>query len=227
MHDGLSELRAQVVDRLLRAGVSCGLNYQPGALGELMDLKAGVETASKWAATSYELHAAAANWSEELDRKVKREIAAMNLTAKDWDGDAPFTAFQNPQIPGPFSYSGDGLVQRVLFKVELWSAPDVGGIVRAYFSDDQTGWTTKPRLVIDFANVGGSPRLVAMHRTCPRCKTTAIGKTGGLCDYETRRGVPCMDGLLFGGGLAFDRGVLRGSERLVQPDARWAALMER
>ena len=48
-----------------------------------------------------------------------------------------------------------------------------------------------------------------------------------MCDYESRRGAPWLDGLLFEGGLAFDRGVIRGSERLVQAQPKWAALMER
>jgi hypothetical protein len=192
-----------------------------------MDLKAGVEIAAKWAVTSYELHSASANWSDDVESRVNDELASLNLTEADWEGDAPFTAFENPLIPGPSSYPGDVLVQRVLFKVEAWSAPDVGGITRGFFSDDQTGWTTKPKLALDFADVAGRARLVAMHRPCPRCKTTTVGKTGGLCDYTSRSGVPCMDGLLFEGGLAFDRGALQGSERLVDPDPKWAALMDR
>jgi hypothetical protein len=193
-----------------------------------MDLKAGADIAAKWAAISYELHTASAAWSDEVDRRVKEELASLFLTEDEWDGDAPFTAFENPLLPNSSSYPGDDvLVQRVLFKVEAWSAPDIGGIARGFFSDDQTGWTTKPSLVLDFADVGRSPRLVAMYHPCPRCKTTSIGKTGGLCDYTSRSGVPCMDGLLFEGGLAFDRGTLQGGERLVEPDAKWAGLMER
>ena len=193
-----------------------------------MDLKAGSDIAAKWAATSHELHTAAANWSDDVDRRVKEELASLLLTERDWGGDAPFTPFENPGLPNSSSYPGDNvLVQRVLFKVEAWSAPDVGGITRGFFSDDQKGWTTKPWLVVDFANVGGSPRVIAMHRPCPRCKTTALGKTGGLCDYTSGSDVPCMNGLLFEGGLAFDRGDLQCSERLVEPHAKWAPLMER
>ena len=193
-----------------------------------MDLKAGVDIARRWAATSYELRTAAANWSDDVDRRVKEELASLLLTERDWDGDAPFSAFEYPRLPGPSSYPGDDvLVQRVLFKVETWSAPDVGGIARGFFSDDQKGWTTKPKLVVDFANLGASPRVIAMHRPCPRCKTTTVGKTGGLCDDTLRSDVPCMDDLLFEGGLAFDRGDLQCSERLVEPHAKWAPLMER
>ena len=191
-------------------------------------MKTGIDTAAKWAATSYELHTASAAWSDDVDRRVTEELASLLLTERDWNGDAPFTAFENPLLPHPCGYPGcDILVQRVLFKVEVWSAPDIGGIARGFFSDDQKGWTTKPKLVLDFADVGGSLRLVAMHRPCPRCKTTSIGKTGGLCDYTSRTDVPCMDGLLFEGGLAFDRGALQGGERLVEPDAKWTGLMER
>ena len=108
------------------------------------------------------------------------------------------------------------------FKVETWLVPDVGGIACGFFSDDQKGWTTKPKLVVDFADLGASPRVIALHRPCPRCKTTTVGKTGGLCDYTSRSDVPCIDGLLFEGGLAFDRGDLQCSERLVEPHAKWA-----
>ena len=195
--------------------------------GPRMDLKTGVDIAASWAATSFELHVASAHWSDEVDRKVEAGLASMNLTEEDWHGDAPFTAFENPRLPGPYSYPGDVLVERVLFKVEVWSAPDVGGIARAYFSGDQLGWTTKPKLVLDYAELAGRPRLIAMHRPCPGCKTTTVGKTGGPCDYRTRSGTSCVNGLLFEGGLTFDRGELLGSERLVQPDAKWLVLMER
>ena len=54
-----------------------------------------------------------------MDRRVKEELASLLLTERDWDGDAPFTAFENPLLPHPSGYPGDDvLVQRVLFKVE-------------------------------------------------------------------------------------------------------------
>jgi len=192
-----------------------------------MDLSIGTDIVKKWAALSYELGAACADWSLEVGRRVDEELATMHLTGRAWEGEAPFTIFANPRLPGPSSYPGDILVERVLFKVERWSAPDIGGVVRGYLSGDQEGWTTRPELVLDFADVGGVPRLVAMHRPCPRCKTTAVGKTGGVCDYETRSGIPCLDGLLFEGGLSFDRGQLEGGERFAEPAAKWAPLMER
>lgn len=52
-------------------------------------------------------------------------------------------------LPAPGASVGDALAQRVLFKAEAWSAPDVGGIVRVFVSDDQAGWTSKPKKVLD------------------------------------------------------------------------------
>ncbi len=142
-----------------------------------------------WAALSHELHVASGDWNADVKRRVKTELAPINLSKADWSGDAPFTHFFNPRIPKRFTYPGDGvLVQRVLFKVEAWSAPALGGISRAFLSGDQTGWDTTPQLVVDFAEIDGRPRLVAMHSPCPRCKTTTIGKDGGPCDWVSRQG---------------------------------------
>jgi hypothetical protein len=66
---------------------------------EHWDLKAGVELAASWAATSYELHSASSEWNSEVSCRVDSELASMNLSAEDWEGDAPFTAFENPRLP--------------------------------------------------------------------------------------------------------------------------------
>ncbi|MFK7986374.1 MAG: hypothetical protein AB8I08_10110 [Sandaracinaceae bacterium] len=193
-----------------------------------MDLKAGIDFARTWVELSFELHSASATWSHELSARVDSELQPMFLTESLWTGDAPFAAFANALSPGPSTFVGaDQLAKRVLFKAEQWSAPDAGGIVRVFVSDDQTGWTTKPKVVLDVGVVGGSLRVVAMHSPCPRCKTTTVNKHGTHCEYVNRADQACLDGLLFDGGLVFDRGELLGSEKVVDPDQRWAGMMER
>jgi hypothetical protein len=192
-----------------------------------MDLKAGIDFTNRWLDLSHELHSQAGTWTDSLADRVKGELAGSFLTAETWDGDAPFTPFEDRLLPAPGAALGDALAKRAFFKGEQWSAPDVGGIVRAFLSDDQVGWTDKPKIVLDIADVQDAPRIVAMHTPCPRCKTTTIGKTGDTCDYVTRSGQPCLDGLIFAGGLAFDRGAHQASERLAAPDPKWAAMMER
>ena len=98
-------------------------------------------------------------------------------------GDVPFTMFENPLLPHPCGYPGDNvLVQRVLFKVEAWSAPDIGGIARGFFSGDQKGWTTKPKLVLDFAD-NLPPCLSRRRRAAGR-----FGNKRGTRDAQKYRG---------------------------------------
>lgn len=66
-----------------------------------------------------------------------------------------------------------------------------------------------------------------MHSPCVRCRTTTINKHGEHCTYVNRAGQPCLDGLFFDGGLAFDRGEHLGSQRIHEPDAKWAPMMAR
>ena len=62
-----------------------------------MDLAAGADIAAKWAATSYELHTAAANWSHDVDRRVKEELASLLLTEKDWEGGRAVHGVRSPR----------------------------------------------------------------------------------------------------------------------------------
>ncbi len=193
-----------------------------------MDLNAGTDFIQNWIMLSHELHRACADWTTAVGARVTNELDPMFLKKDEWTGDAPFSPFDCTFAPGPSTFLGsEQLAKRILFKTEQWSAPDAGGIVRAFVSDNQTGWTETPELALDVAVVGGNPRVVAMYIPCPRCKTTTINKHGKHCEYVSYSGKACMDGLLFSGGLAFDRGEPMGSRKIADPRPRWAAMMER
>ena len=193
-----------------------------------MDRIAGTDFIQKWSILSDELHRASADWTGTLAARVTNELDPMFLKGDEWTGDAPFSPFSDTFAPGPSTFVGaEQWAKRTLFKTEQWAAPNASGVVRAFISDNQTGWTEPPKLALDVAIVGGNPRVVAMRRPCPRCKTTTINKHGKHCEYVSYSEKACMDGLLFSGGLTFDRGEPMGSRKVADPGHRWAAMMER
>ena len=134
-----------------------------------MDIKTGTEFAAMWSALSHELHVASGDWNAEVQRRVETEFAPINLSKADWSGAAPYTHFGDPKIPSHFTHPGDDvLVQRVLFKVEAWSAPALGGIARAFFSGDQKGW-------IRLRNSSLTSRRLMAERDSSRCTPPARG----------------------------------------------------
>ena len=56
----------------------------------------------------------------------------------------------------------------------------------------------------------------------------SIGKKHGEhCAYVSRSGKACLDGVMFGGGVAFSRGELLGSTKVNDPAPKWAPMMAR
>jgi hypothetical protein len=198
-----------------------------------MDTNAAVAGLNTWLDLLYEIHRAHSDPAEGASQRsrVKTELLPFYLDEASWDGDAPFERFTNQLKPSVATKNKPAqlaqLGRRQLFKAESWSAPDVSGIARCLVGQAHAEFATFPELVFDLAEVAGSPRIVAMHTTCPKCQAT--GTVGGaVCTHTDRGGVPCVDGLLSMGGLAFDPGEHTGSRRLQEvPHDTWRAYMDR
>ena len=127
----------------------------------------------------------------------------------------------------------DGLARlgrRKLFKVELWSAPELGGVARCLIGQQDADWAGMLEFVLDATEVNGAPRFVAMYTPHGKCGGTGtLLKTGEPCTMLDMVGRPCLDGLIFLGGLSYDRGELIESDRIESPRImkRWTSFMER
>lgn len=198
-----------------------------------MNTDAAVAGLNTWLDLLYAIHRAHSDPAEGTSQRTraKTELLPFYLDEASWDGDAPFVRFANQFKPSVATKNkADQLAQlgrRQLFKAESWSAPDVGGVARCLVGQAHADFATFPELVFDVAEVAGSPRIVAMYATCPKCQATGTVE-GAVCNHTDFGGVPCVDGLCSMGGLAFDSGEHTGSQRLQEvPHDTWRAYMDR
>ena len=91
-----------------------------------MDIQTGIDFANAWCLTQYTLHKAGDSSWDGLHARIDAELVPLYLTGADWSGEAPISPFDDMLLPAPGASVGDALAQRVLFKAETWSAPDVG-----------------------------------------------------------------------------------------------------
>ena len=152
---------------------------------------------------------------------------------EDTDVDPPFTGYVGRLEPHAHEADGaerlERLGRRKLFKVEHWSAPDLGGVFRCLVGRQNPSWAEMPEFVLDVAEVDGATRIVAVHNPHPACAATGtVVKTGEPCSGSDRGGRPCLGGIIFLGGLSFDSGELLGSNPIDTPKmGKWSSYMER
>jgi hypothetical protein len=200
-----------------------------------MDLAGATNIVSGWLDLELELHRLTRDPGTpgHPRERILAEWLPLFVSEDTWDGDAPFTMFQGRLEPlAHQADQADGLARlgrRTLFKVERWTAPDVRGVARCLIGRQNPDWAGKPEYVVDVAELGGSLRVVAMHNPHSKCGGTGtLLKTGAACDLFDRGGRPCLDGLIFLGGLSYDGGELVESNRLEAPATkRWNDYMER
>jgi len=200
-----------------------------------MDLKQATDFANTWLDLEHELHRLTKDPATPgmPAERIQGEWLPSWLSEDSWDGDAPFTEFTGRLEPHAHQVDNaddlERLGRRKLFKVELWSAPDVGGVARCLISRQAAAWSGMPEHILDFAEVGGAMRVVARHDPHPACASTGtLVKTGEPCTLSDRSGRPCVDGLIFVGGLSFDSGDLLESNPIETPSmGKWASYMER
>ena len=161
---------------------------------------------------------------------MEAELCGAFLTEDDWQGDAPYTGFfDRLSPPATVRFKSKALrrlQERTLFKLEAWSAPDVGGLVRAYIGGKQKADATHVVLALDWAMVNGEARVIAAHELCVNCDGTGL-VDGATCTHVDALGVACLDGRHFKGGLAIDAGERGETVRLHEPADLWSALMAR
>ena len=201
-----------------------------------MDLTEATDTINGWLDLELELHTLTrdpATPGYPQDR-IQAEWLPLFVSEDSWDGDAPFTAFEGRLEP--LAHEADQpdslarLGKRTLFKTEKWSAPDLGGVTRCLVGRQNPDWAGKPEFVLDVAEVNGALRFVGMYTPHGMCGGAGtLFKTGEPCTLQDRAGRPCVDGLIFLGGLSYDSGELQESNRIADPAMmkRWTAYMER
>jgi hypothetical protein len=236
-HDIASTLgHTELAAYLVQAAVDDAEDASTGAAptdGDLVDLDAAVARFSEWLDILYDIHRAHSDPAERTSQRsrVKADLLPFYLDKDSWDGDAPFSPFANRLKPSVATKNDqdllDQLGRRRLFKAERWSAPDVGGVVRCLVGRAHNGYATYPDLVFDLAEVGGTLRIIAMHDPCVECRGTGE-VDGATCTHVSFDGLPCLKGLHFQGGLAFDVGEHESSRVIEQvPHETWRAYMER
>lgn len=198
-----------------------------------MDLNAASAVLETALTTENELRAGvieSGSWGD-LAGRINAELVGLYLTEDEWDGDAPFSPFQERPLLPPTTVAFKAkakrkLAPRQLFKAEQYAAEDVGGVVRCYVGEPKKNSETEPKFALDLASVGGTPRIVAVHEVCWKCKGLGT-RDGGPCDFTDYGGATCVDGLMFKGGLSFDAGDRGAGSTHSTPKTGWEALMER
>ena len=201
-----------------------------------MDLTEATDTIDSWLDLQQQLHSLTrdpATPGYPRDR-IHTEWLPLFVSEETWNGDAPFTPFEGRLEPHAHEADQpDGLARmgrRKLFKVETWSAPDLGGVTRCLIGQQDKDWAGMPEFVLDVAKVDGALRFVGMYTPHGKCGGAGtLVKTGEPCTLRDRAGRPCVDGLIFLGGLSYDSGELLESNRIEDPAMmkRWTAYMER
>ena len=197
-----------------------------------MELKTAVERIQRWRDETHAL-------TLKVIAKGKRrpfedeadELAALFLDDSEWTGDAPFVDyvadFRPPKRVGNKANVKKALRLVPIYKAEVWSAPEFGGVVRVLVGGNHSSDDGHVRYAIDLAQLGDAPRAVALHAVCHVCCGLGVFQ-GAMCTSVDADGFACIDGLKHQGGLALDPGERAGGERFdVEAKPEWEALLTR
>lgn len=196
-----------------------------------MDRDATAARLNSWFDSEFEIHGLiieAGHCGEYTDR-ISAEIKSMFAPRDAFEGDlawGPLDPVSPPPTVGFQAKARRRLGKRRLFKIETYSAPGVGGLLRAYTSENRKKSAGTVWLALDVADFEGEPRIITVHRICGNCSGTGV-RDGEACTFVNFGGEECKGGLNPQGGRKTDAGARLGSARFEDPDERWLPLMER
>lgn len=162
----------------------------------------------------------------EQRERVNAEVVPLFAERLAADGLGPLDPI-TPPLSTPFKAKLKRRLRlRRLFKIERYTAPSVGGLMRVYASGVQKGDVDGVEVVLDVVVGPDGPLIVARHVPCHRCHGTA-SNDGLPCEHMNYGGERCVAGLIPRGGANIEVGARTDSARFETPKDWWIPLMER